>query len=381
VNQPSPLYVTEPALSLLDPWLRQHLPDLAPAVLRRFIQLVSGIFETRSLLIETIADSTAFRATASSNATQVRRILRDLRLTMEDLYYPFIRSILASVPATDLYLTVDETSHGTDYNVVQIGWATDGMSLPLSMLIYAPNAPWAEDTRTLLHTIDDLIPDGMTVTLLADRVHTGEPFLDCLDGLSWNYVFRASESTQIEHPTKGWMPLRRVYKRANMGRYFPQVRLWKQGHRRANVSIWKRVRPGFRPVIWYLVSNLDPDATQFHEYACRWWCECTFKIIKSGQFDWERGRVTATHRVQVLLMGVSCALWALWLLGRENERIPCVKPTTTQPQRRRRRLIDDGYAAFRLAVKRQQRLQMPAPRPPRVLDYERVFVSAKGREG
>jgi len=80
-------------------------------------------------------------------------------------------------------------------------------------------------------------------------------------------------------------------------------------------------------------------------------------------------------------MGVSCALWALWLLGRENERIPVVKPTTTQPQRRRHRLIDDGYAAFRLAVKRQQRLQMPAPRPPRVLDYERVFVSAKGREG
>ncbi|MBA3470197.1 MAG: hypothetical protein H0T53_11205 [Herpetosiphonaceae bacterium] len=106
----------------------------------------------------------------------MRRILRDLRLTMEDLYYPFIRSILASVPATDLYLTVDETSHGTDYNVVQIGWATDGMSLPLGMRIYDPNAPWAEDTRTLLHTIDDRIPDGMTVTLLADRIHTGEPF-------------------------------------------------------------------------------------------------------------------------------------------------------------------------------------------------------------
>lgn len=381
MNQSAPLYVTAPALSLLDPWLRQHLPDLTPAVLRRFIQLVSGIFETRSLLIETIADSTAFQATASSNATQVRRILRDLRLTMEDLYYPFIRSMLASVPATDLYLTVDETSHGTEYTVVQIGWATDGMSLPLGMLIYAPNAPWAEDTRTLLHTIDDLIPDGMTVTLLADRVHTGEPFLACLDDLRWNYVFRANETTQIEHPTTGWMPLRRVYKQANVGRYFRQVRLWKQGHRCANVSIWKRVRPGFRPVIGYLVSNIDPDATQFHEYAGRWWCECTFKIIKSGQFDWERGRVTAPQRVQVLLMGVSCALWALWLLGREYERIPRVKPTTTQPQRRRRRLITDGYHAFRLAVKRQQLLQMPAPQTPRVLEYERVFVSTKGREG
>ena len=73
-------------------------------------------------------------------------------------------------------------------------------------------------------------------------------------------------------------------------------------------------------------------------------------------------------------MGVSCALWALWLLGRAHERIPRVKATTTRPQRRRTKLIDDGYVAFRLAVKRQQPLQMPAPAAPRVLDYERVFA-------
>jgi hypothetical protein len=63
----------------------------------------------------------------------------------------------------------------------------------------------------------------------------------------------------------------------------------------------------------------------------------------------------------------------LWLLGRAHERIPQVKATTTRPQRRRTKLIDDGFAAFRLAVKRQRPLQMPAPPPPRVLDYERLF--------
>ena len=299
VNQSIPLDDTTSAVSLREPWLRQLLPDHAPAVLRRFIQLVTGIFETRSLLIETIADSTAFRANASSNATHVRRILRDLRLARDELSYPFVRSILASVPATDLDLTVDETSHGTEYTVVQIGWAID-------------------------------------------RIHTGEPFLACLDGLSWNDVFRASDTTQIEHPTTGWMPLQRVYTRANTGRYLPNVRRWKQGQRRSKISIWKRVRPEFRPVIWYVVSNLDPDATHFFEYAGRWWCECTFKILKSGQCQWERGRVTDAHRVRVLMMGVRCALWALGLLGREYERIPVVKPTTRQPQRRRHRRIADG---------------------------------------
>jgi hypothetical protein len=374
MNQSAPSYDSTPALSLIEPWLTTHLPDLAPAARRHFIQLVSGMFESRSLLMESIATSSGFRANPSSNVTQVRRILRDHRLTMERVYYPFIRSILATVPGTDLYLTVDATSHGADYNVMQVGWATDGMSLPLAMFVYAPDAAWADETRALMTLLDGLIPDQFTVTLLADRGFTGEPLVTWLDGLSWNYIIRAPEHTQIEHPTKGWLPLRRVYKRANQARFFDHVRVWKQGQWRGTVSIYKYERPGFRPVIWYLISNLDAARTQFAEYATRWWAECTFKFLKSGQFDWERGRVTDPHRVGVLLMGVSCALWALWLLGRAYERIPKANGTTTRPQRRRRRLMTDGYHAFLTACKQGQALQMPAPQPPRVWDYEQVFT-------
>jgi hypothetical protein len=53
VKQPSPLYGTAPAVSRSEPSLAQHLPDLVPPVRRRCIQLVTGIFETRSLLIAT----------------------------------------------------------------------------------------------------------------------------------------------------------------------------------------------------------------------------------------------------------------------------------------------------------------------------------------
>jgi hypothetical protein len=124
--------------------------------------------------------------------------------------------------------------------------------------------------------------------LLVDRVHTGEPFLQCLDDLEWYYVFRASESTQIEHPTLGWMPLKRVYKRANQGRYLSKVPIWKQGERQINISIYKLVRKGFRTTIWYIVSDLPAAQERLAEYACRWRQECTFKDCKSNMFDWER---------------------------------------------------------------------------------------------
>src|SRR3712207_738096 len=83
LNQSPALSAPSEPLALLDRCLRTHLPTRDEAVTRRFIQLVTGIFEQRSLLLETIAESSVFTAADSSNVTQVRRILRDARITLE----------------------------------------------------------------------------------------------------------------------------------------------------------------------------------------------------------------------------------------------------------------------------------------------------------
>jgi hypothetical protein len=377
MSQSHVLYDTSAALALLDPWLRTHLPKLDETVVHRFSQLVTGIFEQRSLLLETIAQSSAFTATDSSNTTQVRRIIRDARISLETLYYPFLEHLLTELSNPVLYLTLDETAHHNDYCVVQIGLATDGVSLPLGFHIYAPDQAWAEDARTLLGAIDQILPEDTQVVLLADRIHTGEPFLSCLDELGWYFVFRAAETTHIEHPTRGWMPLKQVYKRANQGRYLSNVRIWKQGERRLNISIYKLVRDGFRPTVWYIVSDLPAAKERLAEYACRWWQECTFKDCKSNMFDWERGRVTKADRVLVLLMGFGAACWALWLLGRTHEHIPQCKETTTRPQLRRRNILKHGAITFCTRTKRREPLVLPKLPAARVLDYPRLFLPAK----
>jgi len=173
------------------------------------------------------------------------------------------------------------------------------------------------------------------------------------------------------------MPLKRVYKRANQGRYLTKVRIWKQGQRRINVSIYKLVRKGFRTTIWYIVSDLPAAHERLAAYACRWWQACTFKDCKSTMFDWERGRVTKTERVLVLLMGFGAACWALWLLGRIHEHIPQCKETTTRPQPRRRTILKHGAITFRTTTKRGEPLVLPKLPAARVLDYPRFFLPAK----
>jgi hypothetical protein len=160
------------------------------------------------------------------------------------------------------------------------------------------------------------------------------------------------------------------------------VRIWKQGERRINVSIYKLVRKGFRPSIWYIVSDMPAGEERLAEYACRWWQECTFKDCKSNMFDWERGRVTKPERVLVLLMGFGAACWALWLLGRTHEHVPECKPSTTRPQPRRRNVLKHGAMVFRTKTKQRKSLVLPKLTATRVLDYPRFFLppkSAKSR--
>lgn len=372
--QSAALYVPSPALQLLEPWMQARLPKVVdPTARQHIIQLAAGIFERQSVLVAQIAKSSAFQAnTDSSNETQVRRILRDERLFLASVYYPFIQQLFAEMAPTELYLTIDESSHLDDFNIFGVALATDGMTIPLGWLLYATDEVWAEDARDLLTALADYLPASVRIIVLADRIHSGEPFLACLDALGWQYVFRASAETQIE-TSRGWKALRTLRLQARRGRFLQQVRVWKSGMRRTNVSCYKLPRKGHRPVIWYLLSSLAAAQERFVEYACRWWHECGWKSLKSALFDWERGRILEFERVEILLIGISCALWAMWLLGRTHEQVPNHKVSTTTPQPRRKSIIQQGISAFTNASKKQRGLILTTPPKPRVLDYVRAF--------
>ena len=93
--------------------------------------------------------------TDSSNETLLRRILRDERLFLESVYYPFIQHLLNEMAPSELYLTIDEESHLSDFDIFGVGLATDGLSIPLGWILYATDEAWAEDARSLLATLAD----------------------------------------------------------------------------------------------------------------------------------------------------------------------------------------------------------------------------------
>jgi len=169
MNQSEPLYDMASALETLEPWLDQHLPTLDPVARRHFAHLVTGVIEQQSLLVGAIAAASPFQAEPESNYTQVQRIIQDTRLHLESVYYPLLEQLLAALPDEQFFVTMDETNHGKDFNLVLVGLATDGVSLPLGFLVYAIDAEWADDARQLLTRLDRLIPVDTHPTAAAEH--------------------------------------------------------------------------------------------------------------------------------------------------------------------------------------------------------------------
>lgn len=118
MNQSLPLYDTQSALVALKPWLEQHLPDLDPGARQHVIQLVTEITEQHSLLLREIAASSVFQAEQpESNYTQVQRIIRDTRLTLETVYYPFLQQLLATIPGDTFSVTLDDSPYAVQMYV------------------------------------------------------------------------------------------------------------------------------------------------------------------------------------------------------------------------------------------------------------------------
>jgi hypothetical protein len=303
------VYHESPSLALLEPWMLARLPTLVDQTARaHIIQLAAGIFESHSALVANIAASSAFQAnTESSNETQVRRILRDERLFLQSVYYPLIKRLFAEMQPSVLYLTIDESSQGSDFNIFSVNLITDASAIPLGWLLYASDDAWADDARELLSELAPYLPEKAHIIVLGDRIHTGEPFLERLDELHWDYIFRAPSDTLVE-THRGWKTLKSVSLKKNQGRFLKKVRIWKGAKRTTNVSCYKLARRGFRSVTWFVVSSLPPSQERFVAYACRWWHECGWKSLKSALFDWERGRIVEEERVTILLIGISCAL-------------------------------------------------------------------------
>ena len=71
------------------------------------------------------------RKPAEQQALQLCPEPCDERLFLQSVYYPLIKHLFAEMQPSVLYLTIDESSHGSDFTICSLNLITDATAIPL----------------------------------------------------------------------------------------------------------------------------------------------------------------------------------------------------------------------------------------------------------
>lgn len=167
-----------------------------------------------------------------------------------------------------LSICFDESSHTTTINLFQGTLVTDAMALPLSFFLYEPQDAWADDARSCLQSLADVLPDHVEIIILADRIHAGKPFITCIEALGWNYSIRVPKIPILKQK-KAWMPVKNLHPRRYPTRRWEAVKIWKTNAIHSTIVIHRHEQDGYTTVVWYVITNLPPTEHCCVIYTCQ----------------------------------------------------------------------------------------------------------------
>src|SRR5215467_261800 len=182
------------------------LPYKVYGDIRRVANLVwaiVGVCLTQTIHLEAWSEIVESRATyAASRVRRFSRFLHNKAIDPSIWYKPFIQSVL-KVWSSDskLYLALDTTAL-TPFVLIRVSLIYRGRAIPLAWrAIRFPSTRVSfTEYQPVLDQVYALIPEGMIVTLLADRGFVDEAFLHYARTHHWHIRLRLKGTTIVHLP-------------------------------------------------------------------------------------------------------------------------------------------------------------------------------------
>jgi hypothetical protein len=173
----------------------------------------------------------------------------------------------------------------------------------------------------LLSRLQEVLPEDVVVTLVADRGFADQKFFHFLsEVLKFNYVIRIKGNTIISHKNKVQKGL--AYLRQD-GRavLLKDAKITLKGYEVKQVTI---VREKEMKAAWILVSNSEMKSGEMiNLYSKRWKIEPYFRDLKNGRFGYglRETHIKASVRRDRLMLIVALSYLLLILLGQAGESL------------------------------------------------------------
>ena len=274
--------------------------------------LISGIIGSHKCHLPAIARKVPTDSKPQSRIRRMERWLANPKIESTLYYLPYVRTLLASLPAGPLVLVIDGSEAGRDCVLLSINVVYKKRALPLCWLVVkGKKGHLSEQTHIeLVNKVADILPTERSVVFLGDGEFDGIELLKTLQELRWNYVCRTAKNVVLTEEGERFQPTDLLLEPGD------RIALEEVGFTAAEYG------PVLVSIIWesawkeplLLVSNLEFLAEAYGWYKRRFRIETFFSDQKSRGFYLGHSHISDTEHLQRLLIATCLAyVWMVCL--------------------------------------------------------------------
>lgn len=300
--------------------LHDLLPDIHKTRVRTLALFTLGVLWAEAVALPRVARTLPVRAKWSSLERRLARFVANPKVDPDAIWTALLPTLLAERAGQSIEIVFDPTPHQERFTILALGMIDHRRVLPLAWCVVPQQTAWDETQLTYLtalcERVEQSLPVGCPVTLIADRGITSPGVIALCRRLGWSFVLRlsvgANQTNQVRcagHEQTLWALVNR-----RGPRFSGPVDLYKQaGWIAVELTVhWPRrfAEP------WVLVSDRPAGPALVRSYRRRFRVEATYQDCKRRGWNVEASKLTASARLNRLLLALHLALWWAHQLGR-----------------------------------------------------------------
>lgn len=311
----------------------------------------AGVLASTSLSIHAIGHGLAhaFGLSNKHSVKQVDRLLSNRGIAMEEVFPLWVKDIIGE--RKDIVVILDWTEFDRDDQAtLELSLVTThGRATPLMWKTVVQSELKGQRQQIEGRMVLDfalMLPDDVSVTLLADRGFDDHAFLEFIQGLKrFEYVIRFRGRTTVTDSTGESRPAKEWTMAGGRARTLRGVKLTRKG---LDVATVVCVHDKQMKDTWCIASNKREAAAKdlVKYYAKRWGIEAAFRDLKDPRYGLGLGKVRVSRPERrdrlILLMAFSVVLMTLLGAASEDVGLDRILKTNTS-KRRTMSLLRQGY--------------------------------------
>jgi hypothetical protein len=219
---------------------------------------------------------------------------------------------------TEVALAMDATSLGQVFTVLTVSVVIKGCAIPVGWKVVGGVAKgaWRPHWERLLRHLKPGIPKSKRVIVLADRGLYAKWLYDLIVELKWHPFLRINLGGNYR--PEGHFHFRSLREAAPQvgSRWSGQATVFSTKSSQLTCTLLACWEDGYTDP-WLIVTDLAPDLAHPGWYGMRTWIERSFKLIKSGGWNWQHTKMTDPNRASRLWLVIAVA--TLWVVSVGDE--------------------------------------------------------------